>query len=53
MAFLLLILKFFGGLILFFIITGMIGHFLKLDKHYEYLQNKNKVNKFLEDENEK
>ncbi len=52
MAFLLLILKFFGGLILFFVITGMIGHFLRLDKYYEELQNNYKVSKFHDDENE-
>jgi len=52
MELLLLILKFFGGLILFFVLTGFVGHLLKLDKFYEDLQNKSRINKFPDDENE-
>ena len=45
-----LLLKFFGGLILFFAVGWLIGHLLKLDKKYEEMQkelnnrrNKNKT----------
>jgi hypothetical protein len=33
-----LLIKFFTGLILFFAVGWLIGHFLKLDKKYEDLQ---------------
>jgi hypothetical protein len=40
------ILEFFGGLILLFVIGGLIGHLLKLDKYYDDLQkSNNKQNK--------
>lgn len=43
MAGFIFILKFFGGLILLFVVGTLIGHLLKLDKYYEDYQKNRQV----------